>query len=434
MQRALSFLMGSLLGVQAFAASETLFPQKLTASLGKHSNQSISALSKQDQSGTADGWIKYIEFYPAKTGYAGDFSFKSSFKSLSKASLKANFKGLIKSSQTWKFSIYNQKTRQFEQIADNTGVKSWRWSAVSGSISLSSDFLSANQEVLVRYSTTSAQDNSDLDYLALTLEGSGSVVVPTEPTTPPTVPPTVPPTTPPTTGTWWKPAPGLSWDIQFSGNINYNVQVQAIDIDLFDTPQAKIDELKARGVKVICYFSAGSSEDWRPDYKDFPSIIKGKNLDGWPGENWLDVRNLDVVMSIMNKRFDLAVQKKCDAVDLDNMDIYLQNSGFSISYAQNLAYAKRLTQEAHKRKLSIGLKNNLEQIKDLVDDYDFAINEQCHFYNECHYMLPFVAKGKAVLGIEYDVATSKFCPSANANNFDFLKKNMSLDQKREACR
>jgi hypothetical protein len=242
-----------------------------------------------------------------------------------------------------------------------------------------------------------------------------------------------PPTTP-SVKTWWQPTPGTSWDIQFSGTINYSLNVQAMDIDLFDTPQANIDAMKVRGVKVICYFSAGSFEDWRPDVSKFPSAVKGKALDGWPGENWLDASNLKALMPVMTARMDLAVTKKCDALDLDNMDIYLQDSGFAISYAQNLAYAKQLTAEAHKRNLSIGLKNNLLQIADLVDDYDFAINEQCNFFNECDYMKPFVQKGKAVLGIEYELKTSQFCAATNADNFDFLKKNQNLDSAREACR
>jgi Uncharacterized conserved protein len=247
-------------------------------------------------------------------------------------------------------------------------------------------------------------------------------------------PPTPAPPTSPVTKNWWKPAPGTSWDIQFSGTINYSLNVQAMDIDLFDTAQANIDAMKARGVKVICYFSAGSFEDWRPDVSKFPAAVKGKNLDGWPGEKWLDASNLAALMPVMTARMDLAVTKKCDALDLDNMDIYLQDSGFTISYAQNLAYAKLLAAEAHKRNLSIGLKNNLLQIVDLVDDYDFAINEQCHFYKECDYMKPFVQKGKAVFGIEYELTATQFCAAANASNYDFLKKNMNLDSARQSCR
>jgi hypothetical protein len=86
------------------------------------------------------------------------------------------------------------------------------------------------------------------------------------------------------------------------------------------------------------------------------------------------------------------------------------------------------------RGLSIGLKNDLDQIPDLVDDFDWALNEQCFEYEECDTLLPFIAANKAVFGVEYEGNTASFCPEANAMNFDWLKKNLDLDAFRVACR
>jgi len=61
------------------------------------------------------------------------------------------------------------------------------------------------------------------------------------------------------------------------------------DIDLFEAPIETIDALKAAGRAVICYFSAGSREDWRPDADAFPAEDIGSALVGWEGENWVDV-------------------------------------------------------------------------------------------------------------------------------------------------
>src|SRR4051812_14930332 len=55
------------------------------------------------------------------------------------------------------------------------------------------------------------------------------------------------------------------------------------DIDLFDSERATIDALHAAGAYVICYFSAGSRENWRPDATGFPEIVLGSNYEGWPG-------------------------------------------------------------------------------------------------------------------------------------------------------
>ena len=40
------------------------------------------------------------------------------------------------------------------------------------------------------------------------------------------------------------------------------------------------------------------------------------------GEWWLDIRQMDILMPIMRARLDLAVQKKCDAIEPDNMIIF----------------------------------------------------------------------------------------------------------------
>jgi hypothetical protein len=78
---------------------------------------------------------------------------------------------------------------------------------------------------------------------------------------------------------WWKPPVDLSWQWQLKGTVNTSYNVAAYDIDLFDTPQSTINALHTQGRKVICYFSAGSSEDWRPDYSRFQAA--GPARSGW---------------------------------------------------------------------------------------------------------------------------------------------------------
>ncbi len=232
---------------------------------------------------------------------------------------------------------------------------------------------------------------------------------------------------------WWKPGPQTTWDIQLQGTIKPSSKVAAFDLDLFDTKQSLIDQFKKNGVKVICYFSAGTYENWRDDRSSFPSSVIGKKLPEWEGENWLDVRKVETLRGIMGKRMDVAVKKKCDAVDPDNVDGYTQNSGFKISYQDQLRYNIMLAEEAHKRGLAIGLKNDLDQINDLVSHFDFAINEQCHQYKECSLLDPFVKKNKAVFGIEYELSTDKFCSSAKKRKFSFVQKKYDLQSWVKFC-
>ena len=232
----------------------------------------------------------------------------------------------------------------------------------------------------------------------------------------------------------WNPAPGTSWQWQLTGEIDTSFDVRMYDIDLFDTPQATIDALHAQGRIVICYFSAGSFEEWRPDAGDFPASVLGQTLAGWPDEKWLDIREIDTLAPIMSARLDLAVEKNCDGVEPDNVDGYTNNSGFALNYDDQLAYNLWLAEQAHARHLSIGLKNDLNQVADLEPHFDWALNEQCFQYNECELLLPFIEAGKAVFGVEYSGDPDNFCPQANAMNLDWLHKRLDLDAYRVACR
>jgi hypothetical protein len=230
----------------------------------------------------------------------------------------------------------------------------------------------------------------------------------------------------------WHPTPGTTWQIQLSGTVVTTYKVSMYDIDLFDTSKKKIAKLKASGRKVICYFSAGSYEDWRKDAGSFPGVVLGKPLDGWPDERWLDIRRLDILKPIMKARLDRAVRKGCTGVDPDNVDGYDNNTGFPLTYADQLAYNTWLAKAAHARGLSIGLKNDLGQINDLWDDYDFAVNEECFAYSECSMLMPFIYAGKAVFSIEYDGNPAVVCPKANNKGFSTLFKKLNLGYKRLA--
>jgi hypothetical protein len=94
--------------------------------------------------------------------------------------------------------------------------------------------------------------------------------------------------------------------------------VEIFDIDLWETSTATVTALHKKGKKVICYFSAGTSENWRPDFKQFREQDLGANLPMWKGERWLDIRQRSV-WTVMQKRIKLASQRGCDAIDPDNV-------------------------------------------------------------------------------------------------------------------
>ena len=210
------------------------------------------------------------------------------------------------------------------------------------------------------------------------------------------------------------------------------MNVAVYDIDGFDASANTVAQIHNKGSKAICYISAGSWEDWRPDAGDFPASVKGNN-NGWPGEKWLDIRNLDVLGPIMEARLDMCAAKGFDAVEPDNIDGYSNNTGFSLSASDQLTYNRFLADAAHARGLKIGLKNDLEQAAQLEPRFDFAINEQCFQYNECDLLLPFIDAGKAVFEVEYNGSTASFCPEANAMGFSAMKKRLDLDAWMDPC-
>ena len=233
----------------------------------------------------------------------------------------------------------------------------------------------------------------------------------------------------------WRPAPGTSWQWQLSGPIDDTLEVAMYDIDLFDTPKAVLDRLHERRIKVICYFSAGSHETWREDAAEFPAAVLGAPLDGWPNERWLDIR-ATAVRARMTARLDRARARGCDGVEPDNVDGYANTSGFPLTARDQLEFNRFLAEEAHARGLSIGLKNDLEQVVSLEPWFDWALDEECMQYDECDLLETFITAGKAVFHVEYgDIALArKVCPEANARRFDTLIKNATLDRVRIACR
>jgi len=230
----------------------------------------------------------------------------------------------------------------------------------------------------------------------------------------------------------WQPRPGTTWQWQLTGTIDTSYDVDMYDIDLFDVGTNVIDLLHSQGKVVICYFSAGTFEDWRPDASLFPSTVIG-NKNGWPGEKWLDISKIDVLSPIMTTRMDLATTKRCDGVEPDNVDGYDNKSGFNISYNDQIKYNSWLAQEAHLRNLSIGLKNDGGQADDLVAHFDWSLNEECFKYKECKDLKVFIKAKKAVFQTEYKLETTQFCSEANQMGFSAMKKNKKLDAWVEPC-
>lgn len=262
-----------------------------------------------------------------------------------------------------------------------------------------------------------------------------------------------PTTTPPTTNNtnladMWHPSPGVTWNYEINGalsDISNQQDFDVWDIDLFYNNEETISSLQGQGVKVICYFSAGSHEDWRSDASNFSQSDIGNQLDGWPGERWLNVSS-QAVRDIILARLDLAARKSCNGVEPDNVDGYNNDNGLDLTQQDAVNYMQFLTDAAHQRNLSIGLKNAGEIVSTVVNMVDYSVNEECVKYNECSTFAPFIQQGKPVFHVEYpkgsetnntlsvsSSAKEEACNALGESRFSTIIKNMNLDSWIETC-
>ncbi len=437
----------------AALVSHSLVPYKIKTRRGSESDQGMAALARKDQSGSQDKWDDYIEFYPGDKGYAGQFYLrlpkKIQVSDIVRLKVHTNYRGERKKYQRWIWKIYNFNHGRWQILGDNQKAPGWRWKSLTFLVEGDpAAYVSAKGLIKLRYETSRNTDNSQLDLLKLVAEvavpDNSKPVEEADPARPeppgsgeeePAEPePSPAPETPAPTS--WHPRPGMSWQWQLSGTIDTSVAVDIFDVDLFDTPQETIDLLHRQGKKVVCYFSAGTYENWRPDKSKFPKKVIGRRLDDWEGESWLDIRRLDKLRPIMVARIELAKQKGCDGVEPDNVDGYDNKSGFPLKAKDQIRFNRMLAAEAHKRGLSIALKNTLELVAELEPDFDWALNEQCFQYQECEMLQPFLDAGKAVLGVSYvsEKKAKKICPKANQMGFSWLVKKWDLDAWRMDCR
>ena len=242
----------------------------------------------------------------------------------------------------------------------------------------------------------------------------------------------------------WIPTQGLQWQYQLQGKLKTNicavptsggqcVRPNVYDVDLYApdgvTPNsAAVAAIHAIGAHAVCYVDAGTWEDFRPDAGQYPAAVKGL-ANGWPGERWLDIRQTGVLLPIITARVAKCAAAGFDAVDFDNVDGYENKTGFPLTAADQLTFNEDLAALAHTYGLSVGLKNDLDQLAPLESTFDFAIDEQCAQYNECDDYDAWTAAGKAVVEVEYRAHPARYCPSADLHRRDAIQKSLALRAK-----
>ncbi len=229
------------------------------------------------------------------------------------------------------------------------------------------------------------------------------------------------------------PTPGTTfeWRLDELPN-NFTTEAEVIDIDAFDATPELVTNLQAQGKKVIAYLSVGSVESYREDASDFPEEVIGNVYEGFEDENWLDIREIDLLAPIMRARFDMVKQKGFDGFEPDNINGYQNNTGFNLTQEDAKTYSRWLIEEAHNRGLSIGQKNAEELVPEMVDEFDWFLSEDAYVDDFYQQLSPYISANKAVFFVEYTDRISEtdfqnlVCPEAASQNFSAILKDRDL--------
>jgi hypothetical protein len=199
----------------------------------------------------------------------------------------------------------------------------------------------------------------------------------------------------------WRPsADERRLDLQLTAPFDLVRPADVMALELFGSSGERLQRLRERGVANLCHVAAGVWENWRPDARDFPQAALGRSPTGWRGQRWLDVRHPGL-RPILEKRLDLCRARGFDGVLLAGLEGPAQSTGFDLTPAQGLAFARWLAAAAHARGLAAGMVNNLGQAAALAGAFDLLVADRCVAAGDCAGVRPFQEAGKPVYLVAY---------------------------------
>jgi hypothetical protein len=227
--------------------------------------------------------------------------------------------------------------------------------------------------------------------------------------------------------------PDAQWQYQLQGSIDRSNAARVFDVDGAETPAATVRALKRDGRYVVCYFSAGTYENFRSDSRRLAPSVRGRPVEGYGNERWLDIRRLDLVAPLLRARMRTCARKGFDAVEPDNVDGYDNPTGFPLRRSDSLRFTRWLARTAHRLGLAVGLKNSTGLVSALAARFDFAVVEQCLQYDECERYRPFIRRGKPVYEVEYEGTPQSVCPQAGRLGINTIVKDVDLTAPSRPC-
>jgi hypothetical protein len=215
----------------------------------------------------------------------------------------------------------------------------------------------------------------------------------------------------------WMPPPGNArFDYQIGGDYTPRGGVRVVSRDWFAGRDA------AGGRYTICYvnaFQTQADERWvdRPDERsNWPRRLVLHRLGDdphWGGEYLIDLSTAAkrrAAARHVRPMVDACRAKGFEAVEFDNLDSWTRFDGTPLAdrvpfgRQAAIAYARLLTNYAHRRGLAVAQKNASELSRFAAVHrigFDFAIVEQCGEYRECRAATAIY--GSRVIDVEYTI-------------------------------
>ena len=184
----------------------------------------------------------------------------------------------------------------------------------------------------------------------------------------------------------WVPAPGIHLAVAAHRSGRPDRGRRRLRHRRFPQQRGRVADLHRRGRKVVCYVEVGAAENFRPDYRAWPATARpARRLAGRAVARHPPARPLEPVLA---ERFDMCAAKGFDAVEPDLMDGLRQRHRLPDHRSRPDRFNRFVARLAHDRGLSVALKNDVEQVAELVGDFDFTVNEECAAFAECAALTP----------------------------------------------
>ena len=197
--------------------------------------------------------------------------------------------------------------------------------------------------------------------------------------------------------------------------------MHATDFDGFDNSAATVARFHALAASARSVTSTSApGRTGAPTPTGFRASVLGRG-NGWPGERWLDIRRLSVLEPIMIAALSDVPEPRASTPSSPTTSTAGRTAPvFHLTAHEQLVYDEWVAQRPSTRSgMAVFQKGDPDQAARLEPYFDGALDEQCHQYDECYLLSPYLRAGKPVLDAEYKRSLYPgFCARDNATGDD----------------